>query len=254
VDTGKTRIEATPVFPMLARLPNRGMHAGAGCARLGGMDSVALPAVLAGIAGLALGMPLAVLSQRLLRLPRPLGWRIRIAAGISAAALFALVTLAFGLSPDLPAYLVLAAASVVLSIVDLVERRLPNVVILPTAAALALLLLLAAAAGDAWGAALGACLGAAALFGVYLVLALISPSGIGMGDVKLAAVIGLGLGYLGWNTWLVGLVAGFLVGSVVSLVALALRKVTLRGSLPFGPSMLAGAFVAILLAQLALAR
>lgn len=235
---------------MLARLPNRGMHVGDGCARLGGMDSVALPATLAGMAGMALGVPLAMLSQRLLRLPRPLGWRIRIAAGISAAALFVLVTLAFGPAPELPAYLLLAAASVVLSIVDLVERRLPNLVVLPTAAAVALLLLLAAVAGDAWGAALGACLGAVALFGVYLVLALISPSGIGMGDVKLAAVIGLGLGYLGWNTWLVGLLAGFLVGSAVSLVALSLRKVSLRGSLPFGPSMLAGAFIAILLPAL----
>jgi leader peptidase (prepilin peptidase)/N-methyltransferase len=63
-------------------------------------------------------------------------------------------------------------------------------------------------------------------------------------------VIGLGLGYLGWNTWLVGLLAGFLVGSAVSLVALSLRKVSLRGSLPFGPSMLAGAFIAILLPAL----
>jgi leader peptidase (prepilin peptidase)/N-methyltransferase len=214
------------------------------------MDSVALPAILAGIAGLGLGVPLTLLSQRMLRLPRQLGWKTRIAAGVALAALFAGVTLAFGLGPELPAYLLLAAASVVLSIVDLVERRLPNAVVLPTAAIVAVALLFAATVGNDWPALLGALLGAVALFAAYLALALISPSGIGMGDVKLAAVIGLSLGYLGWNSWLVGLLAGFLVGSVVSLIALALRKVTLRGSLPFGPSMLVGAFIAILLTTL----
>lgn len=218
------------------------------------MDSHALPAALAGIVGLALGVPLTLLAQRLLRNPRQLGWTVRIAAGVSVAVLFALLALGFGLSPELPAYLFLAAASVVLSIVDVAEKRLPNVAILATAAIIALLLTLAAAVGNDWGAALGALLGAGALFGVYNVLALISPNGIGMGDVKLSAVIGLGLGYLGWGTWLVGLLAGFLVGSVVSLAVLALRKATLRSLIPFGPSMLVGAFIAILFSQFAAPR
>ena len=220
------------------------------CTRLSGMEAVAWPALIAGVVGLALGAPLTALAQRLLRTRLPLGWPVRIAAGASTAALFVLLVLGFGLSPELPAYLLLAAASVVLSIVDLVEKRLPNTLVLGTAVTLAALLVVAAAVGDDWRAALGALLGAVALFALYLVLALISPSGIGMGDVKLAAVVGLALGYLGWSTLLVGLVAGFLVGSAVSLVALALRRVTLRGSLPFGPSMLAGAYIAILLVTL----
>ncbi len=207
----------------------------------------ALLMAFAGVVGLALGVPLTMLAQRLLRSPRHLGWRVRIAAGVSLAVLFALVALRFVPSPELPAYLFLAAASVVLSIVDLVEKRLPNAVLLPAAAIVAVALLLAAAASGDWGAALSALLGAAALFGVYFALAIISPSGIGMGDVKLAAVIGLGLGYLGWGTWVVGLFAGFLVGGVISLAALALRKATLRSTIPFGPSMLVGAFIAIFL-------
>ena len=84
------------------------------------------------------------------------------------------------------------------------------------------------------------------MFLFYFVLAVISPAGMGMGDVKFAAPLGLVLGWFGWNVWLVGLVAGFIIGGVVSLIALALRRVTIRGSLPFGPSMLAGAIVAIL--------
>lgn len=211
------------------------------------MESVAWPALTGGVVGLALGMPLTALAQRLLRTRVTLGWRVRIAAGASTAALFVLLVLGFGLSPELPAYLVLASASVVLSIVDLAEKRLPNTLVLGTAVAVTALLLIAAAARNDWDAALGALFGGAVLFGAYLVLALLSPRGIGMGDVKLAAVIGLALGYLGWSTWLVGLLGGFLVGSAVSLIALALGRVTLRGSLPFGPSMLAGAYIAILL-------
>ncbi|MEO6199566.1 MAG: prepilin peptidase [Cryobacterium sp.] len=211
------------------------------------MEAVVLPAVLAGVVGLALGAPLTLLAQRLLRTRVRLGWAVSLAAGASAATLFVFLTIGFGLSPELPPYLMLAAASVVLSIVDLAEKRLPNTLVLGTMVLLAALLLVAAALGHNWGAALGALLGGAAFFGVYLVLALLSPGAVGMGDVKLAAVIGLGLGYLGWSAWLVGLVAGFFVGSAVSLLALGLRRVTLHGSLPFGPSMLAGAYVAILL-------
>ena len=85
-----------------------------------------------------------------------------------------------------------------------------------------------------------------ALLVLYFVLALISPKGMGMGDVKFAAPLGLALGWFGWNVWVVGLAAGFIIGGVVSLIALLLRRVTLRGSIPFGPSMLAGALVAIL--------
>ena len=69
---------------------------------------------------------------------------------------------------------------------------------------------------------------------------------MGMGDVKLALVIGLLLGWFGLNAWLIGLLAAFIVGGVIALVALALRRVTLRGSIPFGPSMLAGALIALL--------
>jgi leader peptidase (prepilin peptidase)/N-methyltransferase len=84
------------------------------------------------------------------------------------------------------------------------------------------------------------------MFAVYLLLAIISPSSMGMGDVKLALIIGLLLGWFGLTAWLVGLLAAFVVGGVIALVALALRRVTLRGSIPFGPSMLMGALLAVL--------
>src|SRR4029450_13613592 len=94
------------------------------------------------------------------------------------------------------------------------------------------------ATGD-WISLLWAVAGAMAMFAVYFLLALIAPSSMGMGGVKLPLVIGLLLGWFGLNAWLIGLLAAFVVGGVIALIALALRRVTMRGSIPFGPSCVA---------------
>ena len=83
------------------------------------------------------------------------------------------------------------------------------------------------------------------LFAVYLFLALISPRSLGMGDVKLAGLLGLFLGWLGWDAVVVGAAAGFVVQALVALVLLAGRRIGLRSELPFGPAMLLGAALAI---------
>lgn len=161
------------------------------------------------------------------------------------ALLFVLAALRFGASADLPAYLALAAAGVLLAAVDLRHRLLPNRVVGPALVAGALLLTGAAAIDDRWDDLARAALGAVVLFVLFLVLALISPSALGMGDVKLAGLLGLHLGWLGWDAVLLGAAAGFVVQAVVSLVLLAARRIDLRGELPFGPAMLAGAALAI---------
>jgi leader peptidase (prepilin peptidase)/N-methyltransferase len=95
-------------------------------------------------------------------------------------------------------------------------------------------------------AALGrAVAGAAVLFAAYLVLALLAPAGLGMGDVKLAALLGLYLAQLGWAALVDGALAGFVVQAVLALLLLATRRVALRGYVPFGPAMLAGAALAV---------
>ncbi len=66
-----------------------------------------------------------------------------------------------------------------------------------------------------------------------------------MGDVKLAALLGLYLGWLGWTAVLLGALAGFVVQAVAALVLLAARRITLRGDLPFGPAMLIGAALVV---------
>jgi leader peptidase (prepilin peptidase)/N-methyltransferase len=160
---------------------------------------------------------------------------------VGTALLLALTVARFGPSWQLPAFLVLAVVGLLLALLDLRHQVLPNRVLLPALVAGGLLLTVAAAAGGAWPALLRAVLGAAVLFLVFLALALISPAGLGMGDVKLAALLGLYLGWLGWNAVLWGGVAGFAVQGVVALVLLATRRIDRRAALPFGPAMLVGA-------------
>ncbi|WP_426119041.1 prepilin peptidase [Kocuria sp. LHG3120] len=168
----------------------------------------------------------------------------------ATAALFVLVASFFGLSWQLPAYLFFAAVAVVLTVIDLRHHLLPNAVVLPALGIGFVLLALAATGENAWGALLRAVLGALALFVLYLVLALISPAGLGMGDVKLAAVLGLFLGFQGWGALFVGAVLASVVGMVVGFAVLASRRGGLRSDVPFGPSMLAGALVAVVWGEL----
>jgi leader peptidase (prepilin peptidase)/N-methyltransferase len=203
-------------------------------------------AILGGILG---WWPLAAWADRNIHTPStdrmPLR-RLRMWSAIATTVGFAALAWRFGAHPALPALLALVATGVVLSIVDLTEHRLPNAVVLPTVAIVAVLLVLASALTGEWLRLAWTLAGGAGMFLLYFTLALISPAGMGMGDVKFAAPLGLALGWFGWNVWVVGLAAGFIIGGVVSLIALLLRRVTLRGSIPFGPSMLAGALVAIL--------
>jgi leader peptidase (prepilin peptidase)/N-methyltransferase len=164
---------------------------------------------------------------------------------VGTALLCVLTALRFGPVAELPAYLVLAGAAALLTVIDLQHHKLPNRVILPAVLTGAALLAAAALAEHAWASLLRAALGAVALFVVFLVLALISPRSLGLGDVKLAALLGLYLGWLGWNTLILGAVGGFAVQAIVALVLLAARRVTLRAELPFGPAMLLGAALAI---------
>lgn len=209
--------------------------------------STVITAMLAAVVGAALGWwPLAAWAERSINGERMPQRTVRIAGAVITAVTFGAIGVRFGLSSVLPALLVFAAASTVLTLVDLTEKRLPNAVVFPTLGVVALLLLPATWALGTWWPMLWAPSGAAAMFAVYFLLALISPASMGMGDVKLALVVGLLLGWFGLNTWFIGLLGAFVVGGIVALIALALRHVTLRGSIPFGPSMLAGALLAVL--------
>jgi leader peptidase (prepilin peptidase)/N-methyltransferase len=146
----------------------------------------------------------------------------------------------------LVAYLYLAAISVALTLIDLDTHTLPNKIVLPAyAVGIALLGASALFAAD-YGRLLSAGVGMASLWLLYLAAALLYPGGMGLGDVKLAGVLGLFLGWLGWGSLFVGAFAAFILGGVFALVLLATKRVTRKGGIPFGPWMLAGAWVGIL--------
>lgn len=163
----------------------------------------------------------------------------------ATAVLFGLTALWTGPRTDLPAFLVLAAAAVLLVLVDVRHHLLPNLVIGPTFLAGAAFLLLSAVI-DGSGADLGrAAAGAGVLAAGFLLLALLSPSGLGMGDVKLAGLLGLYLGWVGWGAVLAGALAAFVVQALLAVTLLGARRVGRKGELPFGPALIVGAGIAL---------
>jgi leader peptidase (prepilin peptidase)/N-methyltransferase len=170
--------------------------------------------------------------------------------------------LAFWLVLAACAYFIVMAVR--LTIIDVRHHLLPNRIVFPSYAVAGILLAAAAvvpAVTGAWTLPAGPD-GAAAVFGVpalriiaggavlwafYFVLRLAYPPGMGFGDVKLAGVLGMYLGYLGWTHVFAGTFGAFLLGGLWSLALLAARRGTLKSSIPFGPFMLAGAAAAMLL-------
>ena len=142
-------------------------------------------------------------------------------------------------------HLVLAGVGLWLLVIDARTHRLPNHIVLPTLGALLVLVIVEAlATGDA-GRMLRALLGGLALGAFYAAMHLGSRQGIGGGDVKLAAVIGLVLAWHGWWTLLLGAAAAFILGALFAIVLMLLRRANRSTRIAFGPWMILGAALAI---------
>ena len=201
-------------------------------------------------------LSIAPYSARLTRtVPDRENRRWYVGAGVSRTVLgaTAAVSVVLGLlagaaarwSAVLPAYVVLAAVSVVLVVVDVAHHRLPNRVLYPGAVASAVLLAVAAAVQHDWWDVLRAGEAAGAVYVVFFVLALISPRSLGMGDVRLAALLGAYLGFRSWPLVYLGLLAGFVVAAVIAVVLLAARRATRTTALPFGPALILGTLLVL---------
>lgn len=149
-----------------------------------------------------------------------------------------------GLAPAVAYFAAMAAA---LSIIDVRTHRLPNAIVLPSYPVLALLLTGAAATTPDWPALGRAALGGAACFGAHFLLALAYPPGLGFGDVKVAGLVGTVATYLSWSALLGAVFIGFLAGGVTGLALIAARRATRRTALPFGPFLLGGAVLVLLM-------
>ncbi len=153
---------------------------------------------------------------------------------------------------QIAAFAVFAVAGAALSIIDVRTRRLPNPIVLAALAAGVVLLGAASVLSGRSDDLLRALAGMAILFVGYLALRIVSRGSLGGGDVKLAAVVGLHLGWVGWDALVVGSAAAFLVAGLVAVVLLAARRITARSHLAFGPWMIAGAWIGIALVPAAL--
>ncbi|MGB3909137.1 MAG: prepilin peptidase [Pseudolysinimonas sp.] len=209
------------------------------------------PAAIAFVAGVsALGAVLGATvlpwwADRESRSAARSGVRTRVAgAGVTAVA-FGVLAARVGVDALLPAFVAVMAVGTAISIVDLREKRIPNRMLLVAGPAVALLLAAGLLVRGEPARLLAVLAGAAAMFALYFLIALVVPAAMGMGDVKLAALLGGALGAVGLTGWLVGLLAAFLVGGVVALIALVAGRVGLRGSIPFGPWMIVGTLVGL---------
>ena len=188
--------------------------------------------------------------------PRPPGsplvsrrtrWSLSLGTGLACAGM----AVRFGPSPALPAFCYLAGIGVPLAVIDARCQRLPDALTLPSyPVALALLgfaaLLLPGGAGHFAGALAGLALAC----GVFLVQVFLYPAGLGWGDVKLAGLLGLYLGWLDQGILVAGLFLGYLFAAAAGLALLATRRASRKSRLPFGPYLLAGTLSAILLSSL----
>lgn len=159
--------------------------------------------------------------------------------------------------------LVFAGLSIALTLIDLDTKRLPNAIVLPGWLSIIVLLLATtvltglfpAPGGEAdpasgwsaidWSPFVRAVIGGLALFLFYYLVRWISPRGMGGGDVKLAGLVGTVMGWFGWGSLAFGAFAAFLLGGVFGAVLLALARARRGTAIPFGPWMIAGAWVGI---------
>jgi leader peptidase (prepilin peptidase)/N-methyltransferase len=173
--------------------------------------------------------------------PRDLGIRtvhagVLVAATTVAAALAAVTIARLGLSADAVAWAAVQCLLVGLAFFDLATRRIPNVVTVPAALAAVVLRILFERS------ALPEILIAGFASLLFFLLFALRTSGLGMGDVKLAGLLGLLLG----ESVLYGLLIGTIVGGVVSLALVARSRAWLRRSIAYGPYLCLGGAVAIL--------
>jgi leader peptidase (prepilin peptidase) / N-methyltransferase len=166
-----------------------------------------------------------------------------LAAGLALAVVAARVSSGW----ELAALTWLALLAVPLAFIDVAVHRLPDPLTAAACAGTIALLAVAALAGHQPGHLGRAAIGAVALAGFYLVLSVIRPGGLGLGDAKLAASVGAALGWISWQALLSGTFAAFALAGVYGGALLALHRATRTSQLPLGPFILLGTLAAIAL-------
>lgn len=166
-------------------------------------------------------------------------------APVICAVIGALIGGAVGLDWALLFLVPLVPVGVALALIDWRTRLLPTRIIAPTYLVLIPLVAIAAlASGEPRLLLVRAAIGWAVMGGIYVLLWVVYPAGMGYGDVRLSGILGIVLGYLGWGQLALGGWSGFLLGGIGGVLLAALKVIDKRHN-PFGPWMLIGALVGI---------
>jgi len=168
-----------------------------------------------------------------------------LAVELATALLFTVLAWRLPTLWALPAYCVLAAGLVALSVVDMRLRRLPTPIVYWTAGLGGALLVIASAATGDYTRLLDAAIGGAACFAAFFAVFFVVPKGMGFGDVRLAGLCGMFLGWLGLRVVPLGMLAAFVIAGVPALVLVVLGKANRKSQFPFGPYLALGCLVGV---------
>jgi leader peptidase (prepilin peptidase)/N-methyltransferase len=159
--------------------------------------------------------------------------------------LFAATPWVVGVSWVLPAYLWFVWLTVTLTMTDLDDKLIPNRILFPGAGVGGLLLIVGAGLDGQPEALIGGFVGGVVYFVVLYGIARMARGEFGLGDVKLAFLLGVFTAYQGWDELFVAFVAAFVLGGVVSLAFLVTRTRNRKDAIPFGPFLVAGAYIGL---------
>lgn len=171
--------------------------------------------------------------------------RLQVLAIVATVALFAGVGLRFGADWAVPAFLVFFVCLVSISVIDSQRQIIPNYIVYPTIFASVPLLALAALIQGEWDRFGQSMLGATLAWLALLAIHLVSPAGMGFGDVRLAFVLGLFLGWISLSHVLAGLFLGVALIAVIGVVLALFRLKSLQEHIAFGPFLAAGSTLAV---------
>jgi leader peptidase (prepilin peptidase)/N-methyltransferase len=164
---------------------------------------------------------------------------------VATGGLFAGTAARFGYDWDLPAFLVLFAGLLTLACIDFKHHLLPKRIVYPVLAMVGVLLLVDAIAAHRWKALVVAAICGMVWFVVFLTLNLISPRLLGFGDVRLAPVLGLALGWLGIRYAFLGFFAANVIAAAVGTALIVTKKMSRQEPIPYGVFLGLGCVVAV---------
>jgi leader peptidase (prepilin peptidase)/N-methyltransferase len=174
----------------------------------------------------------------------PISIRYPIVEALTAVA-FTITAIRFGPSASLPAELIFVAGLIALAAVDLERYLLPRAILYPTLVLVFIALLIAAAATGQWrrfGIAILCALGA---FLVFFLIHFAKPAWLGFGDVRLAALLGLALGWMGPWYLFIGFLAANFLGAAIGIALIVAGKARRSTALPYGVFLAAGSLFAL---------